>query len=103
MSGLQINNVDINILFLYNNSCRGEKMRQKKTPKRSPIYSKSVLNKFHEAKQLSNSYSDMTYYILCKSGNNPRLHSVKYIVEELISEGWEIIRIYKNGSPIENN
>jgi len=76
-------------------------MKHNKIPKRSTVYSKSVLNKFHEAKQWSNLHPNNTYYVLSKSGNNPRLHSIKYLVEELVSEGWEIVRIYKNGSPIE--
>lgn len=76
-------------------------MKHNKIPERSTIYSKSVLNKFHEAKQWSNLHPDTTYYVLSKSGNNPRFHSIKYMVEELVSEGWEIVRIYKNGLPIE--
>lgn len=76
-------------------------MKYKKIPERNTTYSKSVLNKFNEAKQISKTYPNNTYYVLCKSKNNPRLHSIKYIVEELVSEGWEIVRIYKNGLPIE--
>lgn len=60
----------------------------------------SLQDALQRAQQLSTEYPNDAYYVLDKKRKRARVYGSKWVAQEMIREGWQMVCCFKNGQKI---